>query len=108
MLRKNPSLQEKLAARISSHLLRRTKEECLDLPEKTFVDIYVPLPSWQRKLYCEVRDGIVRHVRQMDGEEFRSFASTAFTRLLRLSQLASNPALVNPEEQRETREVSEK
>ena len=103
----NPSLQEKLAARISSHLLRRTKEECLDLPEKTFVDIYVPLPSWQRKLYCEVRDGIVRHVRQMDGEEFRAFASTAFTRLLRLSQLASNPALVNPEEQREPAKFGE-
>ena len=103
----NPSLQEKLATRISSHLLRRTKEECLDLPEKTFVDIYVPLPSWQRKLYCEVRDGIVRHVSQMDGEEFRSFASTAFTRLLRLSQLASNPALVNPEEQRKPAKFGE-
>ena len=103
----NPRLQEKLAARISSHLLRRTKEECLDLPEKTFVDIYVPLPSWQRKLYCEVRDGIIRHVRQMDGEEFRSFAATAFTRLLRLSQLASNPALVNPEEQREPAKFGE-
>ena len=96
----NPTLQEKLANRISSHLLRRTKEECLDLPEKTFVDINVPLPGWQRKLYCEVRDGIVRHVRQMDGEEFRAFASTAFTRLLRLSQIASNPALVNPDEKR--------
>ena len=77
------------------------------MPEKTFVDIYVPLPSWQRKLYCEIRDGIVRHVRQMDGEEFRSFASTAFTRLLRLSQLASNPALVNPEEQREPAKFGE-
>ena len=103
----NPTLQEKLANRISSHLLRRTKEECLDLPEKTFVDINVLLPGWQRKLYSEVRDGIVRHVRQLDGEEFRSFASTAFTRLLRLSQIASNPSLVNPEEKREPAKFEE-
>ena len=103
----NPRLQEKLASRISAYLLRRTKEECLDLPEKTFVDVYVPLPSWQRELYCDVRDGIVRDVRSMDGETFRSFASTAFTRLLRLSQVASNPALFIPEEKREPAKFEE-
>ena len=103
----NPVLQEKLSSRISAYLLRRTKEECLDLPAKTFVDIYVPLPPWQRELYCDVRDGIVREVKSMDGEQFQSFASTAFTRLLRLSQVASNPALVNPEEHREPAKFEE-
>ena len=103
----NPILQEKLASRISAFLLRRTKEECLDLPEKIFVDVYVPLPSWQRELYCDVRDGIVRDVRSMDGETFRSFASTAFTRLLRLSQVASNPSLFIPEEKREPAKFEE-
>ncbi|MXY47661.1 MAG: DEAD/DEAH box helicase [Gemmatimonadetes bacterium] len=103
----NPILQEKLASRISTYLLRRTKEECLDLPAKTFVDIYVPLPPWQRELYCDTRDGIVRDVSSMDGEEFQAFASTAFTRLLRLSQIASNPALVNPEEKREPAKFEE-
>ena len=103
----DPSRQEELASRVSPHLLRRTKEQCLDLPEKSFVDIYVPLPSWQRELYNEVRDGIVSRVERMGGEEFKSFASTAFTRLLRLSQLASNPALIDPEEQREPAKFGE-
>src|ERR1043165_478707 len=46
-----------LAEKIKRHLLRRTKEECLDLPEKTFVDLVIPLPAWQRRLYDDARGG---------------------------------------------------
>lgn len=78
-------------------ILRRTKEQCLDLPEKTFVDVRVELPPWQRRLYDDMREQMVCDIRAMSGEQYRAFASTALAQLTRLSQLASNPALLFPE-----------
>lgn len=99
--------QAELSRLIEPYLLRRTKEECLDLPEKVFVDLHVPLPRWQRQLYQDVRDGIIREVSGMSREDFRAFAPTALTRLLRLSQVASNPRLVVPGETRTPGKVTE-
>ncbi|WP_326914243.1 DEAD/DEAH box helicase [Sphingopyxis chilensis] len=78
-------------------VLRRTKEECLDLPEKTFTDIVVELPDWQRSLYDEMREQMVCDIRDMSGERYRAFASTALAQFTRLSQLASNPSLLLPD-----------
>lgn len=75
-------------------VLRRTKEECLDLPDKTFVDIRVELPPWQRRLYDDMRNQMVCAVKAMSGEEYRAFASTALVQLTRLTQIATNPALL--------------
>lgn len=82
---------------IDRFVLRRTKEECLDLPAKSFADIRVDLPPWQRKLYDEMRDAMVCRIEAMSGDEYRAFAATALVRLTRLSQIASNPALILPE-----------
>lgn len=82
---------------IDRFVLRRTKDQCLDLPAKSFVDIHVDLPPWQRRLYDEMRDDMVCRIRAMSGEEFRAFAATALAQLTRLSQIASNPALIFPE-----------
>lgn len=79
-------------------VLRRTKEQCLDLPEKSFSDVLVELPPWQRKLYDEMRDHMVASIKAMSGDEYQAFASTALAQLTRLSQLASNPALLLPAE----------
>ena len=78
-------------------VLRRTKEQCLDLPDKTFTDVVVELPPWQRKLYDEMRTQMVCDIQGMSGEQYRAFATTALAQLTRLSQLASNPALLLPE-----------
>jgi len=75
-------------------ILRRTKEDCLDLPAKTFVDIRVDLPPWQRKLYDDMRNEMICEIDAMTGEQYRAFASTALVQLTRLIQIASNPALV--------------
>ena len=99
--------QEQLADRLKPYLLRRTKEQCLDLPPKTFVDLVVPLPMWQRKLYEAMRDGLLRQVAAMDRKAFAAYAPTALTKLLRLSQLASNPALVFPNEVRRPGKLAE-
>lgn len=78
-------------------ILRRTKEQCLDLPEKTFADIRVDLPTWQRKLYDDMRDQMVCEIQAMSGEQYRAFAPTALAQLTRLMQIASNPALLFPD-----------
>lgn len=78
-------------------ILRRTKEECLDLPSKSFIDLRVDLPAWQRRLYDDMRTQMVCDIQAMSGEQYRAFASTALAQLTRLSQLASNPALIFPE-----------
>ena len=78
-------------------ILRRTKEQCLDLPEKSYMDIRVELPGWQRRVYDQMRDEMVAEVRSMTGEQYRTYAATALSKLTRLIQIASNPALIFPE-----------
>ena len=78
-------------------ILRRTKEQCLDLPEKMFMDVRIELPTWQRRLYDEMRNQMVCEIQAMNGEQFRAFASSALAKLTRLVQIACNPALVCPE-----------
>lgn len=79
-------------------VLRKTKEECLDLPDKTFIDLRIDLPPWQRKLYDEMRSKMVVEIQAMTGEQYQAFASTALAQLTRLSQLASNPGLLLPDQ----------
>lgn len=79
------------------YVLRRTKEQCLDLPDKSFTDIRVELEPWQRKLYDEMRHKMVCEIEAMTGEQYRLFASTALSQLTRLVQIASNPSLIFPE-----------
>jgi SNF2 family DNA or RNA helicase len=57
MLEEDPGAQFAKGA-FDRLILRRTKDECLDLPEKTFVDVRVDLPSWQRKLRLLAADTI--------------------------------------------------
>lgn len=81
---------------IDKLILRRTKDQCLDLPEKLFVDIHIELQPWQRHLYDEMRDQMVCEIKAMTGEQYRAFAPTALAKLARLVQLASNPSIVFP------------
>jgi SNF2 family DNA or RNA helicase len=78
-------------------VMRRTKEQCLDLPAKSYTDVRVDLPQWQRQLYDAMRDEMVCEIEAMSGQQFRAFAPTALAKLTRLIQLASNPALIFPE-----------
>jgi SNF2 family DNA or RNA helicase len=97
----NSTRRKQLNDRVGRYVLRRTKKECLDLPPKTFTDIYVSLPDWQRSLYDNIRQGLIDEIKGMTDQEYRRFTSiNALTRLLRLSQVASNPALVFANEKR--------
>lgn len=87
---------ESVRESVDEIVLRRTKEQCLDLPEKTFMDIQVELPAWQRKLYDEMRTEMVCAIQAMSGDEYKAFASTALAQLTRLGQIASNPSMLLP------------
>lgn len=74
---------DELTRKAHACALRVTKEECLDLPEKTFEDRYVELPPESLKLY-----------RRLQRESFAQLqgggqitANNVLTRLLRLQQL---------------------
>jgi SNF2 family DNA or RNA helicase len=88
---------EAARSRLAPFFLRKTKDECLDLPDKIFVDVRVELPPWQRTMYDQMRNDMVCAIDGMTGEEFRAFASTALVQLTRLCQIASNPSLLFPE-----------
>ncbi|HVU15518.1 MAG TPA: DEAD/DEAH box helicase [Candidatus Didemnitutus sp.] len=89
-----------LRAVLAKHVLRRTKAQCLSLPAKLFEDRVVPLPDWQMELYAAVRDRLIGDVAGMTAKEFQTFLPKALNRLLRLWQVASNPALVFKSEAR--------
>lgn len=78
-------------------ILRRTKEQCLDLPDKSYHDVRVELPGWQRRIYDQMRDEMVSEIQGLSGEQYRAYAATALSKLTRLIQIASNPSLIFPD-----------
>ena len=78
-------------------ILRRTKDEVLDLPDRVFEQRWVELSGRQRSMYDEIRDGLRLTVASMTDAEYKATRQNILVRLLRLSQVASNPRLVEPD-----------
>ena len=53
---------DELQERLDEIMLRRLKEEVLDLPEKTYVDEYVELTPKQAKIYSEVSEEVKENI----------------------------------------------
>lgn len=94
--RDDAAAAQELQGRLAPILLRRTKDDVLDLPTRTFEDRAVDLVGRQAAMYESVRHGIFDDVSKMSDEDFHMNSATILTRLLRLSQIASNPRLVDP------------
>lgn len=62
-------------------VLRRTKEQRFDLLDKSFVDVWVELPQWQRRLYDEMRERMACEIEGMDGRQYCAYAPTALAQL---------------------------
>ena len=73
---------EELRAKIAPYITRRTKADCLDLPEKLFTKRYVELSDRQRRIYDQLRKGVIA---EMGGMQMT--ATLAFTKMLRLQQV---------------------
>jgi SNF2 family DNA or RNA helicase len=95
---RNPGRNEAqdLQSRLSTIVLRRTKDDVLDLPERMFEDREIRLTGEQGRLYRQMRDSFYGEIAAMDEVGFASKTMNILTRLLRLVQIASNPRLVVP------------
>lgn len=77
---------EQLSADINSIMLRRRKEEVLNLPDKVYINEYVELKRETMELYEEVKQGIVEKL-QRDGDVKVITLKNALTSMLRLRQI---------------------
>jgi SNF2 family DNA or RNA helicase len=87
------NLQE-LRDKIQTVAIRRTKD-VLTLPEKRFEEVYVNLSAKQNKIYELARKEMYYEIQNMDGEQLEQNIDNYLVKLLRLTQIASNPGLLD-------------
>ncbi len=84
-----------LQAEIGQHSVRRCKDDVLELPEKKFINVYVDLSGKQLKLYDKLREELRVEVQDIAGNTIIDEAENILKKLLRLTQIASNPHLID-------------
>ncbi|WP_338636264.1 DEAD/DEAH box helicase [Spirobacillus cienkowskii] len=87
---------EELRKRIQATSLRRLKNEVLNLPPIINKDYSIELKAEQKSIYMKMRDSVRSEIENMSPEEYSMKANNIVVRLLRLSQIASNPKLIDP------------
>lgn len=70
-------------------MLRRLKDDVLDLPEKIRINEYVEMTKPQLKIYEEVLDSIIRDIDRI------KLSPNPLTMLIRLRQVTGNPQLLS-------------
>ncbi len=86
---------EKLREALSGFSMRRLKENVLQLPEKTYKTIEVELEPHQREMYDSLRQQLFLEIQNQDGQTVIDDAENILKRMLRLVEIASNPALLD-------------
>lgn len=80
---------------IIEHSIRRLKDNVLQLPEKEYVNIYVEISGKQCRLYNELCNELKIEVKNIKGEIILDESEELLKKLLRLTQIASNPFLID-------------
>ena len=70
-------------------MLRRLKEDVLDLPEKIYINDYVEMTKDQIKLYDDVRSNIIENIDKI------KLSPNPLVQLIRLRQVTGNPNLLS-------------
>jgi len=92
----NRSNLTELRDKINMISIRRTKDKTgLELPKKIYLDIFVELTGKQKKMYEQLKDDLYLEVKDMDGETVIDISENLLKKLLRLTQVASNPYLID-------------
>jgi len=86
---------DELKTIISQHSLRRCKNDVLELPQKKYTNIYVELAGKQLAYYNKLREELRLEVQDMEGNRVIDEAENILKKLLRLTQIASNPYMVD-------------
>lgn len=87
-----------LRDRIGTLMLRRTKTECLDLPAKVIQKIPIEMTSKQKSFYNKICKGIVTELGTEFGNSNLSLTNV-LSKMIYALQVASNPALIDPQQQ---------
>lgn len=77
---------------VNDYMLRRTKEEVLDLPEKIRVTEYVDMNSKQAKIYKEVLTKLVKEIDKV------KLMSNPLAETIRLRQATGNPSILTTQD----------
>lgn len=76
---------DELKTLLDSIMIRRLKNEVLDLPEKIYIKEYIEMDSDQQKLYEGVRDGIIQELNKI------MFSPDPLSKLIHLKQTTLCP-----------------
>jgi hypothetical protein len=87
--------QDELRSILSQYMLRRTKEECLDMPDKNFIQVEVGLSDVQSAAYSEAEDEL--RITIPDEPEPLELEN-ALVKMLRLKQITGTPATIGLED----------
>lgn len=90
-----PAEVEKTIKLLSPIILRRKKEDVVDLPPKIFHTRDLKLSGEQKSRYDEVRKDLVLRVQSLSGDEFFRQITNILEQYLRCVQIASNPRLID-------------
>lgn len=88
-----------LRDRIGTLMLRRTKKQCLDLPDKVIQKIPIQMTSKQKTFYDKICKGIITEIGAELGTATTLSLTNVLTKMIYALQVASNPALVDPQQQ---------
>ena len=80
---------------IESCSLRRMKSDALDLPPKNFIDEYVELLPEQKRLYAEVKKGILDELNKIDVPKIGFTQELSLC--IRLRQITACPSMLSTE-----------
>lgn len=89
------SLFEQLKEEINQKSIRRLKKDALELPNKIYKNISVQLNFQQRDLYDQLKNELLVEITNLDDKQVIDEADNILKQLLRLTQIASNPRLIN-------------
>lgn len=85
-----------LKEKINDISIRRTKDQVsLELPKKIYQDIFVALYGKQKSMYDQLKKELCLEITDMDGDTVIEEANNILKKLLRLTQIASNPYLID-------------
>ena len=80
---------EELRAKIARRGYRLMKTDCLDLPEKTYQDIRVPIEGEQKRLYRAMAEEFRAVLDEMSDEQVAAEATNVLSQMLRCHQITS-------------------
>ncbi|NPE28629.1 DEAD/DEAH box helicase [Methanococcoides sp. SA1] len=89
------SLFKQLKNEIEKKSIRRLKKDVLELPDKIYKNILVPLSEQQQNIYDELNEELLVEITGMNDQQIIDDTENILKKLLRLTQVASNPKLIN-------------